>query len=262
MARRPNRRKSPPAKPKLQLPQINWRRVVGLLAAVCVTGAVYVSTLWLMDRPISAVSVQGPFERVSAMQLEKALADHLHDGFLSADLGKIQRAAVALPWVSMASVQRRWPGSLEVRVTEQKPAACWGDDGLLNQSGELFVQGQPRLPAELPRLSGPDGSEQRVAEMYFQVQAQLEQRGLAALSLDLDPRGAWTFRLNNGVVVRLGAESVEQRIERFFHALDSGVGIASDRVAYVDMRYTNGFAIGWRETRTGAVVAKELQPGV
>ena len=196
------------------------------------------------------------------MQLEQALAEHLKGGFLSTDLGKIQRAAVALPWVATASVQRRWPGSLDVLVTEQKPAACWGDDGLLNQSGDLFVEGQERLPAELPRLSGPDETERRVAGMYFRIQTQLEQRGLAALSLDLDARGAWTFRLNNGVVVRLGAEAVEQRLTRFFRALDSGVGINSEQVAYVDMRYTHGFAIGWREAPARALAAEESEPNV
>ncbi len=246
MPRRPNRRRTAAPQRQMSLPQVNWTRVVGVLAAACVTAAVYVSTVWLMDRPITAVSVQGPFERVSAMQLEEALAEHVQDGFLSSDLGKIQRAAVRLPWVATASVQRRWPGTLVVQVTEQQPAACWGDDGLLNKSGELFVKGEARLPAELPRLTGPDGSERRVAAMYFKIQTQLEQRGFAALGLDLDARGAWTFRLNNSVVVRLGADAVEQRLARFFRALDNGVAVNSEQVAYVDMRYTHGFAIGWR----------------
>lgn len=266
MARRPNRRKSAPKPrvnlPTVNLPSVNWRRVVGVLAAACVTVAVYVSTLWLMDRPITAVSVEGPFERVSAMQLEKALVAHLQHGFLSTDLGKIQRAAVTLPWVATASVQRRWPGTLVVRVTEQQPAACWGDDGLLNQAGELFVDGEVRVPAELPRLNGPAGTERRVAAMYFSIESKLEQRGFAALSLDLDARGAWTFRLNNGVVVRLGAEAVEQRLERFFRALDSGVVVNSERVAYVDMRYTHGFAIGWREQPARASSSEESEPHV
>jgi cell division protein FtsQ len=82
--------------------------------------------------------------------------------------------------------------------------------------------------------------------MYFKIETQLEQRGLAALSLELDARGAWTFRLNSGVVVRLGAAAVEQRLARFFRALDNGVAVNSEQVAYVDMRYTHGFAIGWR----------------
>jgi len=246
MPRRPNRRRTAAPRRQVSWPQVNWARVVGALAAACVTAAVYVSTVWLMDRPITAVSVQGPFERVSAMQLQEALAEQVQDGFLSSDLGKIQRAAVRLPWVATASVQRRWPGTLVVQVTEQQPAACWGDDGLLNESGELFVKGEARLPAELPRLTGPGGTERRVAAMYFKIQTQLEQRGFAALSLDLDARGAWTFRLNNSVVVRLGADAVEQRLARFFRALDNGVAVNSEQVAYVDMRYTHGFAIGWR----------------
>lgn len=254
MARRPNRRRTAAPKPRVTLPQVNWTRVVGVLAATCITAAVYICTVWLMDRPITAVSVQGPFERVSAMQLEEALAEHVQGGFVSSDLARIQRAAVALPWVATASVQRRWPGTLVVRVTEQQPAACWGDDGLLNESGELFVKGEARLPAELPRLTGPDGLERRVAAMYFEIETRLEQRGFAALSLDLDARGAWTFRLNNGVVVRLGAEAVEQRLARFFRALDNGVAVASEQAAYVDMRYTHGFAIGWR--------AQQAEPNV
>ena len=178
MPRRPNRRRTAAPQRQVSLPQVNWTRVVGVLAAACVAVAVYVSTVWLMDRPITAVSVQGPFERVSAMQLEEALAEHVQDGFLSSDLGKIQRAAVRLPWVATASVQRRWPGTLVVQVTEQQPAACWGDDGLLNEGGDLFVKGEALLPAELPRLTGPDGTERRVAAMYFKIQKQLEQRGL------------------------------------------------------------------------------------
>ncbi|UCG73113.1 MAG: cell division protein FtsQ/DivIB [Chromatiales bacterium] len=262
MAGRPNRRRKAAPKPRVTLPKVNWTRVVGVLAAGCVTVAVYVCTVWLMDRPITAVSVQGPFEHVSAMQLEEALADHLHHGFLSTDLGKIQRAATNLPWVATASVQRRWPGTLVVHVTEQQPAACWGDVGLLNDSGELFVKDQDRLPAELPRLNGPDGAERRVAAMYFKIETQLEQRGFAALSLDLDARGAWTFRLNNGVVVRLGAEAVEQRLARFFRALDTGVAVDSEQVAYVDMRYTHGFAIGWRARPAQAVSGEAAPPNV
>ena len=112
-------------------------------------------------------------------------------------------------------------------------------------------------------LTGPDGTEKRVAAMYFRVEEQLEQRGLAALSLDLDPRGAWTFRLNNGVTVRLGAASVEQRLTRFFAILDLGVSMNAEQVAYVDMRYPNGFVIGWRQTQSaGSDSDIEVLPSV
>lgn len=246
MSARANRRRKPRPEPRVKWPSINWHRVIGSLAAGFVVGAVYICTIWLMDQPITAVSIQGPFERVSAVQLQEVLARHVQAGFFSADLGAIQQSALALPWVATASVQRRWPGTLVVSVTEQVPVACWGEDGLLNRQGELFVEGGEHLPAELPRLTGPAGTEARVSAMYFRIQQELERRGLAALSLDLDARGAWTFRLNSGVAVRLGADDVERRLLRFFRVLDVGVSMNAEQVAYVDMRYPNGFVIGWR----------------
>ena len=46
----------------------------------------------------------------------------------------------AIDWVDAVIVRRRWPGTLFVRIVEQVPAARWGDDGLLNTRGELFVE--------------------------------------------------------------------------------------------------------------------------
>ena len=247
MAARRNRKRVKQRRRQLQLPQVNWHRVVTGCAALAVLAAVYVSTVWLMNRPIDAVVIKGRFERVSAMQLEEVLGGYVRDGFLSADLGAIRAQAVEIPWVASANVRRRWPGTIEVVVAEQEPAACWGDTGLLNTHGELFLADSSHVPAELPRLSGPAGSETRVARLYFEVEEQLEQRGLAAVEMELDARGAWSFRLNNGVLVRLGAEAVEQRLTRFLAALDHLLASQPEQVDYIDMRYPNGFAIGWKQ---------------
>ena len=73
----------------------------------------------------------------------------------------IQEQIVALPWIHEANVVRRWPGTLEIIVTEQIPAAIWGARGLLNTSGDLFVLDARHVPAELPRLDGPEGQSPR-----------------------------------------------------------------------------------------------------
>lgn len=235
------------AVPAITLPTINWARVVTLSAACVMVVTLYLATLWLMDRPIEAVVINGPFERVSAVQLEDALAPHVQTGFLSADLNAMRAELQAIAWIANARIRRRWPGSIEVAVIEQRPAAQWGRSGLLNIDGELFVEDATHIPAELPKLVGPRGSERRVTEMFFQIQERLEQRGLAAVSLLLDKRGAWALQLNNGVRVRFGARFVDNRINRFFVALDAVIEANSAQVDYVDMRYTNGFAIGWKD---------------
>ena len=261
--KRANRRKAP-AKARRgwrlpSLPAINW----GMLGNVCLLAffsvLTYFGTLWLMDRPINSVRIEGRFERVTAVQVEAAMAPFLREGFLSLSIGDLQRAVTALPWVERASVRRSWPAAIHVSLVEERAAARWGANGLLNVYGELFVREAKHVPAELPRLSGPDGTQLQVAKRFFDLDARLQQRGLNAVSLSLDARGSWQLGLSNGIRVRLGAEDVDGRAARFFVALDRVLEPLTERINYVDMRYTNGFAVGWKE---GAEVRMAALDGV
>ncbi|MDP6437252.1 MAG: cell division protein FtsQ/DivIB [Gammaproteobacteria bacterium] len=243
-----NRRKKAPkrAKPAIRLPAINWNHIGNTLLLLTVLVCAYSGTAWVMDQPINAVRIVGRFERVSSMQIESAMSPFLKGGFLSTNLTLVQQAITELPWVERASVRRSWPSTLSVTVVEESAAARWGKAGLLNIYGELFVAETSHIPAELPRLSGPAGSELRVARRFFDLDKQLKQRGLTAIALSIDARGAWQLNLSNGMQVRFGAAATDERAERFFAAFDGVLGPLADKVKYIDMRYTNGFAIGWK----------------
>jgi cell division protein FtsQ len=65
-------------------------------------------------------------------------------------------------------------------------------------------------------------------------------------ALELDARGAWNLTLDNGVMVRLGRRQVDERFERFVLAAAKLVSQRATDITYVDMRYSNGFAVGWK----------------
>jgi cell division protein FtsQ len=69
-------------------------------------------------------------------------------------------------------------------------------------------------------------------------------------ALRLDERGAWEMDLDNGVVVRLGRRDVEERFDRFIRTAAQVIAHRLTDINYVDMRYSNGFAIGWRNSQT------------
>lgn len=228
------------------LPSIDWGPVFNGVLILGAVGCVYVGTMWLMDQPINAVRIDGHFERVTPVQIEAAMSPYLDRGFLSVSLSRVQESIEALPWVERASIRRSWPATLSVTVTEERAAARWGEQGLLNVYGELFVEDASHIPAELPHLNGPKGTELQVSQHFFELDRQLQQRGLTAASLSFDQRGSWLLGVSNGMQIRFGTVDIARRTVRFFAALDQVPASTADRIDYIDMRYTNGFAIGWK----------------
>lgn len=241
--RRTNRRKRAPRNWSVAIARFTrGLRAAAIAVLVALVGWALVV---LVDRPLSRVTIDGPFQRVTAVQLEAIVRSHLPAGVLTADIDAIRESLNEVPWVDRAAVKRRWPDELYVLITEQAPAARWGDDGLLNTRGELFLRDARHVPAELPRLDGPAGSEWQVAQRYLWMRDRLLGAGLGLSAVKLDARGAWGVRLSNGIEVRLGREESDRRIELFVDIVAPIIAERVGEVAYVDMRYSNGFVIGW-----------------
>ncbi len=239
-------RRKPQRAGRARLPKIPLAKVITPLIAA---GAIFLSfelSATLLDRPIRSITIEGPFQRVSALQIEEAISGVLSDGFLSVNLAEIQRLIIALPWIDRANVVRRWPSRLEISVIEQVPTACWGESGLLNTRGELFVTDARHVPAELPRLSGPQNWSADIAKRYLSIREQLIPLGLDVRRVHMDARGAWEMTLQNGVDIRLGRREVEQRSKLFLDVVANIITSRASDIDYVDMRYNNGFTIGWK----------------
>lgn len=242
-----NRRK--PAGQRLQLPAVEWHRAGRIAGAALALAALATLLAFGLDQPVRSIVIDGPFQRVSAVEVEQAARGALAGGFVSADLEVLRKAVESLAWVDRARVQRLWPDRIRVEIVEQQAAACWGDDGLLNTRGELFASGARHIPPELPRLNGPPGTEWQVAQRYLAIQDRLVEQGLRVVALRLDPRGAWEMDVSNGVTVRLGRRQVDERMDRFVQVAAQVIAGRAAEIAYVDMRYSNGFSIGWRRDR-------------
>jgi cell division protein FtsQ len=247
MARKQARRRKQKKARSLRMPSIPIARIVTPAAAILIIVATYHVSGKLLDRPIESIAVNGPFQRVTPLQIEEAISDELDAGFFGADIGRMQQKIQALTWIDGATVARRWPNRIAIAVSEQVPAAIWGESGLLNVRGELFVTDARHIPAELPRLSGPDDRSDDVARRYLAVRDQLIPLGLDVRRVHLDARGAWDMTLTNGVDIRLGRRDVDARSGLFLDVVANIItGRAAD-IEYVDMRYSNGFTIGWND---------------
>ena len=246
MTRKQAMRRKPQRAERVRLPKIPLAKVMTPLIAIGIIFLSYELSATLLDRPIRSITIEGSFQRVSALQIEEAISGALSDGFLSANLSEIQRLIVTLPWIDQANVVRRWPSRLEISVIEQVPAACWGERGLLNTRGELFVTDARHIPAELPRLSGPPNRSAEIARRYLAIREQLIPLGLDLRRVHMDARGAWEMTLQNGVDIRFGRREIVQRTELFLDVVATIITSRAADIDYIDMRYSNGFTIGWK----------------
>ena len=228
-------------------PRVPWRAIGRALAVGGAVLGTLTVVFWALDQPIRTVQVTGRFQHVAAADIERIVAGQVRgEGLLTVDLAAVSRALHTLPWVDAVSVERDWPHGLSVLVVEQVAAARWGRSALVNAAGVRFATGISRFPPGLARLSGPEGSEAEVTQRYLAMQRRLTAAGLTIEALRLDARGAWQLDLANGITVRLGRSQVDERFDKFITAALRIVEQRSGDISYVDMRYTNGFAIGWK----------------
>ena len=256
---RPQNRRRRAQKPAgWSLPGIPWAALGRWSAALGGLAAALLLIIWALNQPITSVSVAGRFERVAPLDVERAVKESVAGkGLVSVDLGRVRAAVRLLLWVDTVSVQRNWPRGLAVSIGEQVAAARWGDNGLLNTRGDLFAHDATHIPLELPRLSGPDGTQMNVVQRYFVMRDRLLEMGMRITALRLDARGAWELDLDNGVTVRLGRQQLDQRFNTFVATAARIVAQRATDIAYVDMRYANGFAIGWRSAGAGDAKNKD-----
>jgi cell division protein FtsQ len=231
---------------------ILWLKLMAI--AVVVGGGLYLGVTALMDPnflPLKVVRTDGKFRYMQRQDLEHAVGNLSRGGFLTVDVAAIRDRAKSLPWVDKVSVRRVWPDSLQLWVEEHVPLSRWGKGAVLNVRGEVFHPKPSSIPAGLPHLFGPDGSEQELAKNYIQIKIRVASLGLKIKELAMDERRAWTVKLNSGLVVRLGNKDVEDRLARFY-SIYPLLKADKRQLITVDLRYTNGVAIIWKKAASSA----------
>ena len=235
--------------------RISWGRAFSPVVILAVAAALYLASRVFLDHPVRNLHMEGSFERVTPVEVQAAMAPGLQGSFLTVDLVELRGLVEALDWVRQAQVARQWPDTLVIRVTEHRVAARWGDTSLISLEGEVFAGEARHMFPELPRLAGPPDSELRVVDRYLELQGLLGAANLTLAALSIDERGSWRMQLKGGQTVRIGRSDVERRLERFFHLAAPLLRNEFDRVSHVDMRYTNGFSVGWRPVAGGVSMA-------
>lgn len=204
-------------------------------------------TIGWLDQPVTQIRVEGVVKHLEKDELADNIASTLDTGLLKTDVEAVRDQVISHPWVSNAAITMDWPQALVIEVQEEVPVARWGENGLLNHEGEIFWPRLKQEYAKLPRLSGSSDNTVEVMAQFHDLNQIFRRVGLRVVALDLEGRGAWSLRLDNGIRVVVGRDSVDQRLERFIDLYVRVLAARADEIEQVDIRYANGVSVRWKD---------------
>lgn len=204
------------------------------------------------DRPITKINVQGDLSYISQQAVQQRIAPYVAASFFTIDLAAMRGELEKMPWIAHAEVRRVWPDQVVIRLEEQLPVARWGDEALLNNQGEAFTPRELANYEHLPQLFGPQRAQQQVMQQYQVLSQMLRPMGFSIARLELRERGSWFLTTGAGsagpgIELLLGRDHLVEKMRRFIAIYDKTLKEQITNIARIDLRYSNGLAVGWRE---------------
>lgn len=229
-------------------PRLRWLSVA--LALTAVGFGVQVGMQKLREPgsfPLRNVRVEGDLRNLAEMDLQPLANEYLGLNFFTANLDALHAALAANPWIEDVAVRRWWPDTVEIHLRERTAFGYWGDqEEMVDVNGHRFRPTALRQPGPWPHLKGPDGREKALIKAWQDVHALFDPIGLTLVKLEQDERRSWWLTFDSGLEVYVGRERFEERLRRLVQVYPRVLAAQAERIAVVDLRYVNGFAVRWK----------------
>ena len=138
-----------------------------------------------------------------------------------------------------------------VNIEEQQPFAIWNDDALVNIDGDVFKPARiDDSFAALPHFVGPEGTGKMMTDKYRVLTRNIVREEINIVRVELSGRRAWQLELDNGLILNMGRDAIVKRLQRFAGVYESAIRPRLAQIDGIDLRYTNGFAVRWRQAAT------------
>ena len=153
-------------------------------------------------------------------------------------------------WVENVQVERRWPDTIYIGLTERTPMVLWQSDKrlkLLDSNGEVIVTDNLQRFAELVMISG-SGAPEHAKALMGDLSAEPEILKHIETAKRVGQR-RWDLRTKNGVEIQLPEEDVGLALRRLAGAQEED-GLLDKDIVSIDMREPDRISV---RTKPGQV---------
>jgi cell division protein FtsQ len=159
------------------------------------------------------------------------------------DAGAVRDRLKANPWIADATVQKFYPGQLQIDIVERKAFALWQQDGRLSviaDDGAVLEPYVSRRFVTLPLVVGK-GAESKARDFLALLARYPQVRDVTKAAVFVGER-RWNLRLKDGLDIRLPEYDVGNALGELSR-LDKEDHLFSRDIVAVDMRLPDRLAV-------------------
>ena len=182
---------------------------------------------------------------VNKDDISKAVKYLYSKSFFDIDLNYLKNKLEKIEWVRKINIRRSYPNEIIIDIEEHTPILIWNNKMYINKYGEKFKVS--KIDKNIPILIS---DESRINEVFSYFE--LFNDKLSSRKLDFkitkiveNEIRSLTISLSSGINIQLGSKDVNNKIPLFFEIYKSLNTRDLNKIRYIDMRYTNGFSVGW-----------------
>ena len=198
---------------------------------------------------IEKVKVDGNLTYINKDNLNKVISENIKEkGFFDLDAVALKKEIEQTEWVRVANIKKIFPNKLHINIVEHIPTAIWNDSKLINNKGEVF-KAKISNPKMVRLYANTDNRSKDLHKYLDIIRSEIKARKIEFLVKKIreNPERSVIVEISTNKKIFLGNKDIMEKISRFFKAYSLINRNDIINIKYFDMRYSNGFSVGWNK---------------
>ena len=225
-----------------------------LILSIAILAGIYLNTKTNIDRkiyfPIKNISIESKMINVNKDDVFEKSKNYLNSkSFFNFKINILKKEIEEVPWVKSADIRRVYPGEIKIYIEEHIPIAIWNNESYMNNIGDIFFIHD--IKKNLPIISSNQSGNKIMFE-YFSLLLKYisdENFDIKIKKIEENDIRSLSAYLSSGIIVKFGSKDIRGKILTFIKVYKTLNTSDLEKIRYIDMRYSNGFSIGWKSVK-------------
>ena len=222
-----------------------------LILSIAILAGIYLNTKTNIDRkiyfPIKNISIESKIINVDKDDVFEKSKNYLNSkSFFNFKINILKKEIEKVSWVKSVNIKRVYPDEIKIYIKEYVPIAIWNNKSYMNNSGDIFFIHD--IKKNLPMINSNE-SRNKIMYVYFSLLLKY----ISDYNFDIEIKKieeneirSISAHLSSGIIVKFGSKDIKSKIHTFLKVYKTLNSSDLKKIGYIDMRYSNGFSIGWK----------------